>query len=230
MCLFHLNMSIEGRVCRHSVTSSETSSAWEIFFMPMVFPFLMSNCSYIEQVKFFKKWRNFEVWANFFVKSVIGRKLSQPDSQEHSCILSFWSTFWLNNWRSYGNSKIWPIFWPGDLVPWPTFLSMLLTGTADPFHIWTNFGDHMSKRSRVMLDKTDRQTDKRTNEHTCQKILASNKPTNEHTCQKILASNNLLTTNGNLRKLLYVKITTSLISQMKWRIQYSDVIMSAMAS
>ena len=45
-------------------------------FMPnlhMVFPFLMSNWSYIEQVK---KWRNFEVWANFFVKSVILRKLS----------------------------------------------------------------------------------------------------------------------------------------------------------
>ena len=52
MCLFHLNMNIEGRFCRHSVTSSETSSAWEIFFMHnlhMVFPFLMSNWSYTEQ-------------------------------------------------------------------------------------------------------------------------------------------------------------------------------------
>ena len=111
----------------------------------------------------------------FFVKSVIWGKLSKPDSQEHSCILSFRSKFWLNNWRSYGNLKIWPIFLPGDPVPWPNSLSMLLTGTADPFHMWTNFGDHMSKRSRVMLDKMDRLTDKQTNEHTCQKILASNK-------------------------------------------------------
>ena len=115
-------MNIEGQFSRHSVTSSETSSAWEIFFMPnlhMVFPFLMSNWGYIEQVKFFQKWRNFEVWANFFVKSVIGRKLSKPDSQEHSCILSFWSTFWLKNWRSYGNLKIWPIFftwWPSSMT------------------------------------------------------------------------------------------------------------------
>ena len=62
----------------------------------------------------------------------------------------------------------WPIFWPRDLVPWPTYLSMLLTGTADPLHMWTKFGDDMSKRPWVMLDKTDRQTDKRTNEHTCQ--------------------------------------------------------------
>ena len=62
MCLFHLNMNIEGRVCRHSVTSSETSSAWEICFMHtlhMVFPFMISNWSYTEQVKKIEKWRNF---------------------------------------------------------------------------------------------------------------------------------------------------------------------------
>ena len=34
-------------------------------------------------------------------------------------ILSFWSTFYLKNWRSYGNFKIWPTFWPSDLVFWP---------------------------------------------------------------------------------------------------------------
>ena len=169
MCLFHLNMNIEGRICRHSVTSSDTSSAWEIFFMHdlhMVFPFMMSNWSYTEQVKKFEKWRNFEVGANFFVKSVIGRKLSEPDSQENSWILSFWSTFQLKNWRSYGNLKIWPIFWPGDLVPWPTYLSLSHTGTADPFHMWTKFGVDMSKRSWVMLDKTDRLTDRQTDKRT----------------------------------------------------------------
>ena len=73
MCLFHLNMNIEGRFCRHFVTSSDTSSAWEISFMPnlhMVFPFLMSNWGYIEQANIFKRWRNFEIWANFFSSKV----------------------------------------------------------------------------------------------------------------------------------------------------------------
>ena len=32
MCRFHLNMNIEGRVCRHSVTSSETSSVIAAFY------------------------------------------------------------------------------------------------------------------------------------------------------------------------------------------------------
>ena len=42
----------------------------------MVFPFMMFNWGYTEQVKKIEKWRNFEVGANFFVKSVIRRKLS----------------------------------------------------------------------------------------------------------------------------------------------------------
>ena len=42
--------------------------------------------------------------------------------------------------------------------------------------MWTKFGDDMSKRSWVMLDKTDRLTDRQTDRQT-------DKPTNEHTCQ-----------------------------------------------
>ena len=34
-------------------------------------------------------------------------------------IMSFCSTFYLKNWRSYDNFKIWPTFWPRDLVIWP---------------------------------------------------------------------------------------------------------------
>ena len=72
--------------------------------------------------------------------------------------------------------KIWPIFLPGDLVPWPTYLSMSHTGTAHPFHMWTKFGDDMSKRSWVMLDKTDRLTDRQTDRQTNRQtnILAKN--------------------------------------------------------
>ena len=40
------------------------------------------------------------------------------------------------------------------------------TGTAHPFHMWTKFGDDMSKRSWVMLDKTDRLTDRQTDRQT----------------------------------------------------------------
>ena len=34
-------------------------------------------------------------------------------------LMSFCSTFYLKNWRSYDNFKIWPTFWPRDLVIWP---------------------------------------------------------------------------------------------------------------
>ena len=50
----------------------------------MVFSFLISNWSYIELIKLFAKWRNFEVVANFFVKTVTGSMLYQPVSQWHS--------------------------------------------------------------------------------------------------------------------------------------------------
>ena len=56
-------------------------------------------------------------------------------------------------------------WWPSSMI----YFFVNVTGISDSIHMWTNFGGHMSKRSRVMLDKTDRLTDKRTNEHTCQK-------------------------------------------------------------
>ena len=50
------------------------------------------------------------------------------------------------------------------------------TGTAHPFHMWTKFGDDMSKRLWVMLDKTDRLTDRQTDRQTNRQtnILAKN--------------------------------------------------------
>ena len=105
--------------------------------------------------------------ANFFVKSVTGSMLCQPISQWHSLHFELLIELVAHKLTELWRFKIWPIFWPGDLVPWPTYLSMSHTGTAHRFHMWTKFGDDMSKRSWVMLDKTDRQTDKPTNEHTC---------------------------------------------------------------
>ena len=48
------------------------------------------------------------------------------------------------------------------------------TGTAHPFHMWTKFGDDMSKRSWVMLDKTDRQTDSQTDRQTDKRTYLPN--------------------------------------------------------
>ena len=170
-------MNIEGWLCRHTATSSVTSSSWKIFFthtLHMFFSFLISNWSYIEYIKIFAKWRNFEVSANFFVKTVTGSMLYQPVSQWHALHFELLIELVAQKLTELWWLKIWPIFLTGDLVPWPTYLSMSHTGTAHPFNMWTKFGDDMSKRSWVMLDKTDRlldrQTDKPTNEHTCQKL------------------------------------------------------------
>ena len=45
------------------------------------------------------------------------------------------------------------------------------TGTAHPYHMWTKFGDDMSKRSWVMLDKTDRLTDRQTDRQTDERAI-----------------------------------------------------------
>ena len=68
----------------------------------------------------FLNWRKFEVQANFFIISVTGSMLYKPDSQGHSLHFELLIEVLAKNWESYGNFKIWLIFWPGDLVLWPT--------------------------------------------------------------------------------------------------------------
>ena len=98
--------------------------------------------------------------ANFFVKTVTVSMFYQAVSQWHSLHFELLIELVAQKLTELWRLKIWSIFWPGDLVPWPTNLSMSHTGTAHPFYMWTKFGDDMSKRSWVMLDKTDRQTDR----------------------------------------------------------------------
>ena len=64
----------------------------------------------------FSNWQKFDVGANFFVISVTGSSYINRIAKGIPYILSYWSKFLLKNWESYGNFKIWPIFWPGDLV------------------------------------------------------------------------------------------------------------------
>ena len=169
MCHFNLNMNTEGWLCCIFVTSSVTSSAWDLFFMHnlhMVFPFLKSCWSYIEQVNFLKRediWRSRQTFS-----SKVSPEISYVNliAKSIPCILSFCSTFYLKNLRSYGNFKIWLTFLPGDLVSWPTSLPLLLAGTSDSIHMCTKFGDDTSKHSWVMLDKTDRLTDRQMDRQT----------------------------------------------------------------
>ena len=102
--------------------------------------------------------------ANFFVKTVTVSMFYQAVSQWHSLHFELLIELVAQKLTELWRLKIWSIFWSGDLVPWPTYLSMSHTGTAHPFYMWTKFGDDMSKRSWVMLDKTDRQTDRQTDE------------------------------------------------------------------
>ena len=102
--------------------------------------------------------------------------LYQPVSQWHSLHFELLIELVAQKLTELWRFKNLDYFWPGDLVPWPTYLSMSHTGTAHPFHMWTEFGDDMSKRSWVMLDKTDRLTDRQTDRQTNRQtnILAKN--------------------------------------------------------
>ena len=86
MWQFHLNMNIEGTLWRHAVTS------WWRHHYENHFGGWFTHYLYIPVVKLrlywklrnFLNWRKFEVHANFFIISVTGSMLYQPDSQGHS--------------------------------------------------------------------------------------------------------------------------------------------------
>ena len=172
MCLFHLNMNIEGRFCRHSVTSSETSSAWEIFFMQFAYGLSISD------VKLELYWT-----GNFFFKSDeifrSGRTFSSKVSSEGSYlnrIAMSTPAFWAFDRRSGsiidGVIVIWKfgLFFDlvtsfHDLLHCQCYLLELLTHSI--------YGPILviicqSVRELCLTKRTDKQTDKPTNEHSCQ--------------------------------------------------------------
>ena len=101
--------------------------------------------------------------GELFRQNCHGSMLYQPVSQWHSLHFELLIEIVAQKLTELWRFKNLAYFLPGDLVPWPTYLSMSHTGNAHPFHMWTKFGDDMSKRSWVMLDKTDRQTDREMN-------------------------------------------------------------------
>ena len=81
----------------------------------------------------------------------------------HPYHISFCSTFYLKNWRSYGDFKIWPTFWPRDLVIWPSTYKKYTPMWWTRFHMWTKFRVNWSKTATCIAFQTNRQTNKQTN-------------------------------------------------------------------
>ena len=81
-------------------------------------------------------------------------------------LMSFCSTFYLKNWRSYDNFKIWPTFWPRDLVIWPSTYKKYTPMWWTRFHMWTKFRVNWSKIATCIAFQTNRQTDRQTNKQT----------------------------------------------------------------
>ena len=130
-----------------------------------IFLFLLSNSGYVENWEIFKKfqnWRKFEVGANFFVISVTESKVCYLDSQSNFLHFELLIDAVAKKKRSYDTFKIWPTFWPRDLVIWPTFLSNELAGIMDWCLLVTKFGDDWLSRSWDFVKFPYKQTDRQT--------------------------------------------------------------------
>ena len=92
------------------------------------------------------------------------------------------------------------------------------TGTAHPFHMWTKFGDDMSKRSWVMLDKTDRLTDRQTDRQTNRQ---TNKVTNtqgENIITSLTRVINMQETTGNIWRCFHLAYGMCVCWQHCWNL------------
>ena len=81
-------------------------------------------------------------------------------------ILSFWSTFYLKNWQSYGNFKFWPIFGPDDVIDDVTNTKNYTDLARSKIHIPVKFGVDCSNGATCIVTITDKQTNKQTDKQT----------------------------------------------------------------
>ena len=114
----------------------------------------------------FQNGHHFESKRTF--KPVVVPKVESCSTIGHTIpyILRFWSTLYLKNWRSCGNFKIWPTFWPRDLVIWPLTYKNYRLLRASRLHMGMKFGDDRSKTATCIASQTDKQTNKQTNRQT----------------------------------------------------------------
>ena len=179
MCQFHSNMNTEGWLCRLTVTSSVTSSAWELFFMHnlhMVFPFLLVNWSYIEQVKFLKSEDILRSRQTFSSRVSPEGSYVNLIAKSIPWILSFWSTFYLKKIAELGQFQNLAYFFTW----WPSFVTYFcVTYLQEPVTQYTCIPSLVMIRQSVrelcfknvqtnrQADRrTDRQTDRQTDKRT----------------------------------------------------------------
>ena len=77
----------------------------------MIFSYLMSKWTYLKYFEIFKMAAILTPTQSFKLEDVLEIEYNTTIGHAIPYILSFSSTFLLNNWRSYGNFKIWPIFY-----------------------------------------------------------------------------------------------------------------------
>ena len=144
---FHLNIIKEGRFFRHAVTSLVTSSLWKTFSL-VICTWSSNVCCPIKAILTiakFSKWRNCDVLANFFVKSVTGNWVCYLDRYENALpfelliyaraqILLFWYIFRHDNAIDDAISTI---------VYRHNHMSMV--------HLHMQLSDHILRRLKVMV-------------------------------------------------------------------------------
>ena len=125
-------------------------------------------------------------------------------------LMSFCSTFYLKNWRSYDNFKIWPTFWPRDLVIRPLTYKKYRPMWWTRLHVWTKFSDDWSKTATCIATQTNKQTNRQTDRQTVKRTYLPN------FCE-ILASNNQHTVSQShyLRSVLGVEMRR-MLSKICW--------------
>ena len=171
MWQFHLNMNIEGRFWRHAVTSSVTSSTSKVLILGWfrtVFPYLMSKWNYLKYFEIFKMAAILRSGRTFKPEVVPEVAFYSKIGHATPYILRFCSTLKLKYWQSYGYLKIWPSFQPDDVIDDVINTKKYTPIARCKFHICAKFGVDCLNGATSIVNITDPQTDKPSDEHTCQ--------------------------------------------------------------
>ena len=75
----------------------------------MIFSYLVSKWTYLEYLEIFEMAAILRSEQFIELKIVLEIEYNTTIGHAIPHILSFCSTFYFNNWRRYGNFKIWPI-------------------------------------------------------------------------------------------------------------------------
>ena len=105
-----------GLTLRPPVTSSMMSSSWKYFFWHNLGRsfHIWGQIEAVFNISKFSKWSPFWARDKLLSEVILEGEYTRKIAMNISDILSFWST--LKYWRRYINLKIWPTFWPGDVI------------------------------------------------------------------------------------------------------------------